>query len=152
MAPLLALAAKGPITRKASAEIISDHFQLSQEDREARIPSGNSTSVRNRIGWAMTFLTKATLIEKVAPRTYQMTDRGRAFLAEHPGPIAERDLAKLPGWEEAWQSAKPQSQSTPAPPAGVTPIEALHGAVSTINADLTRSTHNSLRRLVPFSE
>ena len=36
MAPLLALAAKGPITRKASTPVISDHFKLSQEDRDAR--------------------------------------------------------------------------------------------------------------------
>jgi restriction system protein len=66
MAPMLALAAKGPISRKASADIIADHFKLSPEDREARIPSGNSTLVRNRVAWATTFLTKAKLIEKVS--------------------------------------------------------------------------------------
>ena len=42
----------------------SDHYKLSEQERDERISSGQSTYVRNRVGWAMTFLTKAVLISK----------------------------------------------------------------------------------------
>jgi restriction system protein len=85
----------------------------------------------------MTFLTKGGLIEKVAPRTYRITDRGRAFLAEHPTEILERDLAKLPGWKEAWRNATKRGEQEVVKPAdGITPVEALDNAITALNADL----------------
>jgi len=100
--PILALSAQAPITRTSVAEAMGRHFGLSAEDLQARIPSGGSTYVRNRSGWAMTFLTKAGLIEKVAPKQYQATARGRQFLADHPDGISVRDLRGVEGWHEAW--------------------------------------------------
>jgi hypothetical protein len=44
----------------------------------------------------MTFLTKGGLIKKVAPKQYQVTERGRAFLAAHPEEISTRDLEAIP--------------------------------------------------------
>jgi hypothetical protein len=101
--PVLALAARETITRVSVAEAMSSHFGLSEEDQWARIPSGGSTFLRNRTGWAMTFLTKASLIEKVAPKQYRATAQGREFLATHPEAISSRDLAAVAGWREAWR-------------------------------------------------
>jgi restriction system protein len=135
--PLLAMAAEGAITRRDATGAMADHFNLSAEDRAARIPSGHATYVRNRVGWAMTFLTKAALIEKVAPRVYQITDRGRGFLAEHSVSFSPRDLARLPGWKEAWHDAKPDGQvKVFEPSGGATPVEAVQNAIDAINADL----------------
>src|SRR5688572_25562709 len=103
--PILALAVKQDITRKISAAAMADHFHLTPEERAARIPSGAPTYV-NRNGWAMTWLTKGGLISKVAPNTYRITDSGRKFLAEHPNEITEKDLSAIPGWHEAWNTAK----------------------------------------------
>jgi restriction system protein len=134
--PILAVAAMQDITRRDVTGTIADHFKLSEQEREQRIPSGQSTYVRNRVGWAMTFLTKAALITKVAPRVYRITERGKMFLDEHPQFISERDLRKLPGWREAWKSSK-ESDEEPAEPSGsATPLEALDTAISTLNADL----------------
>ncbi len=69
--PILALSVDAPVTRVSATESMALHFGLSAEDRQVRIPSGKSTYVRNRVGWAMTFLTKGGLIEKVAPRQYR---------------------------------------------------------------------------------
>ena len=38
---------------------------LTPDEREVRIPSGHSSVIRYRVGWAMTYLTKGALIEKV---------------------------------------------------------------------------------------
>src|SRR5688572_24905895 len=78
--PLLEIAAARPLTRAEGSEAMERHFSLTDDERARRIPSGSSTYVRNRVGWAMTHLTKAGLIAKVAPRVYNATDEGRAFL------------------------------------------------------------------------
>ncbi len=61
--PLLLLATEGELTRRVAETAMGEHFALTSEERSLRIPSGVSTVVGNRSGWAMTFLTKARLIE-----------------------------------------------------------------------------------------
>src|SRR6187402_2279038 len=106
--PILALSVDAPVTRVSATESMALHFGLSAEDRQVRIPSGKSTYVRNRAGWAMTFLTKGGLIEKVAPKQYGITERGRTFLAIHLQEITARDLEAIDGWEEAWHADEPK--------------------------------------------
>jgi restriction system protein len=141
--PLLAIAVKEPLTRQVATEAMQQHFSLTEEERSARIPSGQSTYVRNRVGWAMTFLTKAGLIEKVARKTYRATPKGIALRAQHPAGISLQDLRNLAGWKEAWKSAKSRQEETGAEGASAeigistaTPAESLDTAVRTINADL----------------
>jgi restriction system protein len=133
----LAVAASQDITRKAMTDAMAEHFQLSAAQREETIPSGKASYVRNRVGWAMTFLTKGALIEKVAPRVYRITERGRDFLAAHPNDIPLRDLRVLPGWQEAWGGTDEDQQPEPvASQHATTPLEALDNAIATLNADL----------------
>lgn len=54
----------------------------------------------------MTFLTKAGLIEKSAPKTYQATPRGKEFLTKYAKVITVADLETVDGWEEAWEAGK----------------------------------------------
>jgi len=95
--------------------------------------------VRHRVGWASTFLTKAGLVQKVAPITYGATERGCAFLAEHPTEITRKDLEAIPGREEVWQTAKTDkgSREVVPTPGEETPIEALDGAIATPLAPAT---------------
>jgi len=104
--PILDLATHGPIERRTTAEAMIRHFSLTAEEGERRIPSGASTFIGNRTGWAMTFLTKAGLISKIAPKKYQATDAGRGFLETHPKEIKVSDLQTIPGWEEAWEAGR----------------------------------------------
>ena len=90
--PILALAGVQTITRRIAGTAMEEQFHLTQAERDARIPSGSSTYVHNRAGWAMTFLTKGGLISKVAPKTYAITEPGRSFLDAHPSAIPVKDL------------------------------------------------------------
>ena len=99
--PILALAVKGPITRRSIQPLLAEQFKLTEAEVSQRIPSGSSTILANRSGWAMTFLTKAGLIQKVSPKTYSASPAGLAILKSHPSDITEADLKQLPGWEEA---------------------------------------------------
>lgn len=100
--PILDLANHQDITRRAATEAMSEAFKLSPPERAERLPSGGSTYIQNRTGWAMSYLTKGGLISKVAPATYRATALGREFLQKYPHEITGRDLEAIPGWEEAW--------------------------------------------------
>ena len=135
--PILALAAETDITRKTTAVKMADHFHLSADETAARIPSGTSTYVENRNGWAMTFLTKAGLISKVAPhlpnrRVRTQVPRGTPHCHHREG-LGQR--ARLAGGVEH-SKKKPDGNHTSDGGSGKTPIEALDEAITTINADV----------------
>lgn len=142
MRPMLALAAKEPITRRSATVAMAAHFNLSDEERQARLPSGQVSYVRHRVGWAMTGLSKAGLIAKVAPATYQATPDGLAFLQRHPTAIRSADLNELPVFRE-WKKTfkRPGQEQDGGETASnsettVTPMEALDAAVAVLNAAL----------------
>lgn len=148
--PILALACEKPITRVEVTAAMEDHFKLTEEERQAKIQTG-ATYVRNRAGWAMTFLTKGGLIEKIAPRTYKSTSFGMKYLADHPEKITNKDLHKIPGWAEAWQvskSEKVEADSTVGDES-TTPVEALDHAIKTLNNDLKKRLLDQIMAQTP---
>jgi restriction system protein len=136
--PILQLASTRDMSRRTAAAAMEEHFNLTADDRAARIPSGASTVVNNRSGWAMTFLTKGGLIEKVAPKTYRCTDAGRALLREHADTITVRDLEAMEGWDNAWRTRKdkPSDSVISTESTTTTPLESLESAIATLHADL----------------
>lgn len=137
--PILALAEQSEITGRTMAEAMTEHFKLTPDEAASRVPSGGSTYVRNRAAWAMTFLTKARLIEKSAPRTYRITASGKEFLKKHPTAFAERDLNEIPGYREAWQMAKQAKVVETAPTTAIenyTPEDTLDYAVNLMLDDV----------------
>jgi restriction system protein len=63
---------------------MAESFKLSAEEREQRIPSGQSTYIQNRTGWAKTYLKKAGLLSLPKRGLIQITDRGREVLSRKP--------------------------------------------------------------------
>jgi restriction system protein len=110
--PLLDLATHQDITRRSATTAMSDLFKLSPSEQAERLPSGGSTYIQNRTGWAMSYLTKGGLISKTAPATYRATDLGRTFLERYPTEITGRDLEAIPGWEEAWTTKAKRQKAT----------------------------------------
>lgn len=142
--PVLALAAKQPITRGSATESVIKQFELTPEEIGHKLASGGST-IRNRTGWAMTFLTKAGLIEKIAPKTYQATSQAADFLAKHPDRIREADLRTIAGYEEAWAAGSAKRREKEAAISGredqgkeetSTPHEIISRELDALQADL----------------
>lgn len=152
MRPILELAAKGAVTRQSATEAMASHFGLSKEEQEAVIPSG-ATFVRHRVGWAMTGLTKAGLIEKLQPKTYRATEHGIAFLAQHPQAITSKDLAALPAfqaWKETFKGHGGGSgEATPDGGNESTPLEALDDATASLNADVRSRLMDAILKQSP---
>lgn len=158
--PVLELATKQDITRKSATAAMADLKELTEEERNVRLPSGSSTYINNRTGWAMTFLTKGALIEKVAKYTYRATPAGRNFLQAHPTTIRESDLQQLDGWEEAWAKgsqrraeAKKKREGNEKPERddkSLTPAERLELASESLDQALREELLEQLTEMDPY--
>jgi restriction system protein len=153
--PLLEIAANTDITRRSATEAMIREFKLSPEEAERRLPSGGATYIRNRVGWAMSFLTKGGLIAKVVPKTYRATDFGKEFLNKHPRTILVSDLEAIPGWEEAWKTKEKRRDrdaalTTESGKTTATPYERIEAAFSELSETLIGDLLAQLGKIDPF--
>jgi len=138
--PLLELSAKMDITRPNAKKAMAEYFKLTPEECEIRTSTG-STSLGVRVSFGLTYLTKSGLIERVAPKTYRATERGKQFLIDHIGEITIKDLKKISPWVanlgSSKRSGKSLDEQTETEDIGsLVPIEAIDRAVSDMNEDL----------------
>lgn len=152
--PLLALAANQDLTRRSGTEAMSNQYGLTDEERALLIPSGASTVIGNRTGWAMTFLTKGALIEKVAKATYRATPAGHMFLKSHPTDILNSDLKQIEGWEEAWgkghEASDPDIKKEQDAAVDSTPLELLEQASKALGRALRDELLEHLANVNPY--
>jgi restriction system protein len=59
---------------------LSEHFQLTEEEKKELLPSGKQSIFENRSGWAKTHLKKAGLLNYPRRGCIQITDRGLSVL------------------------------------------------------------------------
>ena len=76
-----------------AVEAISDEFQLTAEDRQQLLPSGTSTVIGSRVGWARTYMKKAGLLEATKRGYIRLTERGLNLLKQNP---KRRDQSPVP--------------------------------------------------------
>lgn len=101
MLPVLQLASEQDTIQKAEYDrIVSERLGLSDSEKRELLSSGKQTTYQNRIGWAITYLVKARLIERPARATIRITDNGRALLASNPERIASSMLMDYPEFRE----------------------------------------------------
>lgn len=156
--PILELSTQQDVTRGVASQAMVQHFNLTKEDQEEMVPSGTSTKIRNRTGWAFSNLYKGGLITKVAKYTYRATPKGRDYLAKHSGPITVKDLYAIEGWQAAWDEAAKRralakadmgSEDVPEE-ANVTPDEQLDKTMAVIDESLRRELLEQLAGIDPY--
>lgn len=86
---------------------IADVFQLSENERKERLPSGRQAVINNRVGWARTYLNKAGLLTIPSKGMVQITARGREALANGPERLTVTWLKQFPEFAD-FHTAKPQ--------------------------------------------
>ncbi|MDT4833257.1 Mrr restriction system protein [compost metagenome] len=108
MRPVLATVQDGaPLQLSVLRERVADQFQLTDEERKERLPSGHQTVINNRVGWARTYLNKAGLLTIPSKGMVQITARGRDTLANGPEHITVSWLKRFPEFAD-FHTAKPQ--------------------------------------------
>jgi len=111
MMPLLRILADGQIhAMKELTQRIADHFNLTDEERERMLPSGQQAYISNRVGWAKSYLKKAGLLENPTRGKVRITNEGRVVLEEAPMSINCEFLMKYPAFVDFWkQKRRPAS-------------------------------------------
>lgn len=76
------------------ADLVSDRFNLSDEERQEKIQSG-ARLIKKRTDWAVWSLRNAGLMHSPSHGWWEITQQGREFLDSHAGAITKADLPKL---------------------------------------------------------
>ena len=86
MLPILKLNSDGQMhSVKECVEHLEQEFQLTDEEKQERVPSGKQRTFYNRVTWALTHIKKAGLLESQGKRgNYRITEEGRKLLFENP--------------------------------------------------------------------
>lgn len=140
MLPLLRLLGDGAEHRAGQAtDELSDVFGLTAEERQEPLASGSQPRIRNKVGWACTYLKKAGLIESPARGVYRLTSRGRSVLDSGPERVDMKYLERFPEYV-TWRDLRHEGAETKLPEqdasVGITPEEALDAAYRQLRVDL----------------
>ena len=134
-------------------EIISDQLNLTEEERNEMLPSGNQKLIKNRIGWARSYLKKAGLIESRKRGFANITDSGLKEYNENPN-LTEDDLMKYPSFVD-FVTGKPKDDSDddetkPVVLDDSTPDEIMERTYKKINKDLSDLILENIYNNDPF--
>lgn len=155
MLPLLRQVADGAEHRlKDVVTTLAADFNLTADEINEFLPSGQQPVFINRIGWARTYLKKAGLL--VAPRRgyFAISPRGLEVLRENPPSINVKYLERFPAFLDFKTARKdvPEEPSSPAQlevPLGQTPHEALEGAYERLRSELAGEILQALKGADP---
>lgn len=112
---------------------VSNRFELSSNDREATLPSGQTT-VANRVGWARTYLKKAGLVESPARGVLRLTAEGQRVLKDRPDRIDGDFLRRYPTFAEFVARTVPSTSRVESAEVAATPDETLQRAIDAVNS------------------
>jgi len=101
MKPLLDLLSENKeYSRKEIYGALAKRFELTDEEMKEWLPSGNQLIYKNRIGWAITYLKKAGLLESPKRSVYKITAQGIEAFRNGPEIIDSKYLQKFEGFQE----------------------------------------------------
>lgn len=107
MLPLLRILGDGKEhTVDEYVDRLAIQFGLSADDRRELLPSGRQTKLRNRVGWAATYLSKAGLLTRTGRGRIRITERGREVLSSDPNQINSNYLDRFAEIAEFKQSTR----------------------------------------------
>jgi len=92
-------------------EAMAAEFNLNSDEREHLLPSGASTVIGSRVGWARTYLKKAGLVESPRRGIIRITERGEKTLKSAPKRIDVTYLEQFPEFVE-FRTLRHESEST----------------------------------------
>lgn len=146
MLPLLKLSSDGEEHYiHDTVEELSNYFGLTEEEKEAMLPSGAQSVFCNRVGWARSYLKAAKLLEYPRRSYFKITQRGRDLLAENPKAINNKLLSCYPEFVQ-FRQRKPQknikASDEPESESVETPEELMESAYQELRETLTTEVLN----------
>jgi restriction system protein len=159
MRPVLVHVADGQVHRSREiAEAMSDQFDLTAEERVEMLPSGTAKKMANRVGWTLTHLTQAGLIDSAGRGLKVISAQGRAALDKHPERIDMKVLERYAAYVEFRDRKREKTDgaddagSTVTPPIADdsrTPNELVESAVLVNRAAVESEVLSAALKLTP---
>ena len=139
------------------ANLLSEHYHLSEEERNDMVPSGKQSRLINRVHWISTYFKKALLIEAANRGTFRITDRGLELLSRNFERIDMKTLEEFPEYIafRNQKNRKQQKVATELVPDEVesveskTPDEVLDDSYNTIRANLVSEILDKVKTCSP---
>jgi len=135
---------------------VADEFLLTEEERNRTLPSGGDTYVRNRYGWARTYLKKAGLITYPRRGTIQLTERGKEVVRSNPPAVDNNFLLRFQEFVDFKTKRRDSGTEVADTPGEVasadssqTPEEALDAAYERLRGDLEAELLDQVRDTSP---
>lgn len=101
MLPLLRFAEdKLEHTLREATDVLSVHFNLTQEEKEQLLASGRKPIFYDRVGWARTYLGQAKLLESPKRGSFKITKRGIDLLNQNPQTVNDKTLQQFQEFTE----------------------------------------------------
>ena len=108
MEPLLRIAGDGKEhSFGETVESVAKHFKLSEDERKELLPSGTQAKFENRLAWAITYLSKAGLLERTGRGRFRITERGNKVLISDPAEISTKFLRQFQEFTEFQKTSRP---------------------------------------------
>lgn len=157
MLPLLRLASdRQEHTTAQAMEVLANQLGISEEDREAMLPSGTQTRYYNRVTWAVVYLSKSLLLEKTGRGKFRITQRGLDVLGQNPARIDNAFREQFPEYQtfktKRAERARDTREGSSIPVAGdpeITPEERLEAAYEELRDTLADDLQKRIRAGTP---
>ncbi len=158
MLPLLQIAADdSEHTVSEAMELLANRMQISESERDELLPSGKQTRFYNRITWAITYLYKSMLLQKIDRGKFKISSRGQEILRTNPPRIDNSFLEQFEEFRafKSKKNKKPGLASAPTetgdtePEPDVTPDERLDAAYKELRETLADDLLDRVRSSSP---
>jgi restriction system protein len=97
---LVAIQGDEPKSQAQIRDIVATALNVSDEDRQVMLPSGNQAIFANRVAWAITHMAQAELILRPERGRYVLSERGKSVLQEHPERVDLKVLQQFPEYQD----------------------------------------------------
>lgn len=161
MAPVLEVLSDGQQrSRRELYSAVVDHVDMPADQRASVLNSGQPMA-ENRIGWALSMLTRAAAVSRPRRAQYVITGTGHHLLAQHPDGITEKHLTDIPAYNEyiplraaSAHIPPPGSVSAPGPEpaaadAELNPVEQIDAGYTRLKAQVSAELLKRLQEQHP---
>jgi restriction system protein len=134
-------------------ELVSKQFKLTEEEKASLLPSGTQYRFDNRIHWAITYLSKAGLVDRTGRGIIRISDIGIKALDEKPIKIDKEFLSKYEGYKEFRKrrnvSESESTESTENEETTQTPDEEIEADYQKLRSDLAQEILERVKKVEP---
>lgn len=153
MKPLLCAITDGEVhTLKDVTTVLAKQLNLSAADLKEKLPSGNQSVFKNRVGWARTYLNKAGLLDVPMRGSIVITEAGKKVVAENPASIDSKYLKRFKSFLNFIHPAKSNgSLPVNSDSDDLTPDDQLEAAYKQINDTLASDLLHEVLQISPYT-